>query len=169
MRSNAVYTALDAIFLPSMPFLSTLHIFFVLTIMSFILIHDCLSSCKGERITWSGDTLDKYVHGPPDAVGAPGLTRVPEGTTISIRAEVDPWTCEAVPVASKKCKLGGRLGFINVNYARAGEVDGDPLMNVMVVEILGYIKASDVDDNYDDNEVEEVQVMTIWILEDYHK
>ncbi|KAM7464976.1 hypothetical protein LguiB_012538 [Lonicera macranthoides] len=92
---------------------------------------------------------------------------------------VDPRTYEAVPVVrlngveknsvEPKCKLGGRLGFINVNYARAREIDGDPLMNVMVVEILGYIKASDVDDNYDDNEVEEVQVMTIWILEDYHK
>ncbi|KAM7460957.1 hypothetical protein LguiA_029078 [Lonicera macranthoides] len=66
-------------------------------------------------------------------------------------------------------QVKGCLGFLNVTYAKAGEVDVNPLMNVMVVEILGYVKVSDFNHDYDDNEVEEVQVMTIWILEDYHK
>ncbi|KAM7460950.1 hypothetical protein LguiA_029071 [Lonicera macranthoides] len=75
----------------------------------------------------------------------------------------------ASAVNSDRIQVRGHLGFLNVTYARAGEVDVNPLMNVMVVEILGYVKASDFNDDYDDNEVEQVQVMTIWILEDYHK
>ncbi|KAM7460948.1 hypothetical protein LguiA_029069 [Lonicera macranthoides] len=52
------------------------------------------------------------------------------------------------------------------NGARASAANSDI---IQVRGRLGYVKVSNFNDDYDDNEVEEVQVMTIWILEDYHK
>ncbi|KAM7464965.1 hypothetical protein LguiB_012527 [Lonicera macranthoides] len=67
-------------------------------------------------------------------------------------------------------QVGGLLSFVNVDYTREGEVDVDQLTTVKVLECLDYVearyhlnKARDVED------VEGSDVMTISILEDYHK
>ncbi|KAM7460943.1 hypothetical protein LguiA_029064 [Lonicera macranthoides] len=122
------------------------------------------------------------------------------GTEVIVAFEVGPEKFKVIPLpigehasflARNIIQVRGCLGFINVEYARAG-VDVDPLMNVKVVECLDYVEARDVDsddgndyvvtglyysygdgyyddDDDDDDNVEWVMVMNIWILEDYHK
>ncbi|KAM7464969.1 hypothetical protein LguiB_012531 [Lonicera macranthoides] len=89
-----------------------------------------------------------------------------------------PNGADAISMDSHVIQVGGRLGFVKVDYARAAEVDLDELTNVKVVESLHFFDARDVDqatngdgDGVDDNDNDdnEVEVMNIWILEDYHK
>ncbi|KAM7460951.1 hypothetical protein LguiA_029072 [Lonicera macranthoides] len=83
---------------------------------------------------------------------------------------------DASSMNSHLIQVGGRLGFVMVDYARAAEVDLDELKNVKVLESLDYVDARDVDqatngddDDDDDDDDDEVEVMNIWILENYHK
>ncbi|KAM7464981.1 hypothetical protein LguiB_012543 [Lonicera macranthoides] len=98
-----------------------------------------------------------------------------------------PDGADANSMESRIIQVGGRLGLINVDYARVGEVNVDKLTHAKMVESLYYAEARDVDQatNSDcdvedamtalfewgdvNNNIEEVVVMNIWILEDYHK
>ncbi|KAM7460954.1 hypothetical protein LguiA_029075 [Lonicera macranthoides] len=88
---------------------------------------------------------------------------------------------DANSIGSKIIQVGGRLGLIDFDYARVGEVNVDKLTNVKVVESLDYAKArdveqatnSDADADYFEwgdvyNHIKEVMVMNIWIL-DYNR
>ncbi|KAM7464964.1 hypothetical protein LguiB_012526 [Lonicera macranthoides] len=78
-------------------------------------------------------------------------------------------------------QVGGRLGYVSDDYVSAREVDVGELMTAKVVESLDYVEARDVhkvtnigattsvDCVEEGNANYEVDVMTIWILEDYHK
>ncbi|KAM7464971.1 hypothetical protein LguiB_012533 [Lonicera macranthoides] len=78
-------------------------------------------------------------------------------------------------------QVGGRLGYVSDDYVSTGKVDVGELTTTKVVESLDYVEARDVDkvtnigattsvDCVEEGYVNyEVDVMTIWILEDYHK
>ncbi|KAM7460961.1 hypothetical protein LguiA_029082 [Lonicera macranthoides] len=89
---------------------------------------------------------------------------------------------DSISMGGNIIQVGGRLGLMDFDFARAGEVNVDKLTNVKVVESLDYAAARYVDqatnsdadadcfqwgDVYD--RMNEVLVMNIWILEDYHK
>ncbi|KAM7460953.1 hypothetical protein LguiA_029074 [Lonicera macranthoides] len=89
---------------------------------------------------------------------------------------------DAISMDGNIIQVGGRLGLMDFDFARAGEVNVDKLTSVKVVESLDYAEAGYVDQatNSDGdadyfkwgdvyNRINEVMVMNIWILEDYHK
>ncbi|KAM7460960.1 hypothetical protein LguiA_029081 [Lonicera macranthoides] len=84
---------------------------------------------------------------------------------------------DAISMDGNIIQVGGRLGLMDFDFARAGEVNVDKLTSVncvKVVESLDYAEAGYVDQatNSDGdvyNRIKEVMVMNIWILEDYHK
>ncbi|KAM7460962.1 hypothetical protein LguiA_029083 [Lonicera macranthoides] len=113
-----------------------------------------------------------------------------DDTDVIVAFEVGPEKFRVIPLpnGTDSTNIGGhmahilqvreRMGFINVNYLKAGEANVDQLTNAKVVESLDYAEATNGDamighDNdewstsYDIEDI--VGVMNIWILEDYHK
>ncbi|KAM7460941.1 hypothetical protein LguiA_029062 [Lonicera macranthoides] len=90
-----------------------------------------------------------------------------DGTEVIVAFEVGPEKFRVIPPpngASTNSRrihiiqVGGLLSLVNVDYASAGEVDVDELTTGDHVN-----EARNIED------VEGSDVMTIWILEDYHK
>ncbi|KAM7464962.1 hypothetical protein LguiB_012524 [Lonicera macranthoides] len=111
-----------------------------------------------------------------------------DGTDVIVAFEVGPEKFRVIPFPALALarsmrrhiiQVGGRLGYVSVDYASAGKVDFDELRTATVMESLDYVEARDVDKVTNDEGMTSVdyvdegnvnyEVMTIWILEDYHQ